>query len=97
MSAFQQNVTDAIEEGVAEIAERQYALGSKVDARANRIEDEVQNLANEIHNKVVEPHFHIYFISIFRNQETNLGNLIIENFQCSHFLHNVYSSSSYSS
>ena len=59
MSAFQQNVTDAIEEGVADIAEGQDALGRKVDARANRIEDEVQNLANEIHNKVVEPHFHI--------------------------------------
>ena len=37
-SAAEQNVTDAVEEGVAELAEQIGAQGRKVDARASRIE-----------------------------------------------------------
>ena len=58
MSAAEQNVTDAVEDGVAEIVEQIDAHGNKITAEHARTR-EVQNLANEIHNKVVEPCFNI--------------------------------------
>ena len=54
-----QNDTGAVEDGIAELAEGQAALGRKIGAEHARTRDEIQSLASKIHSKVVEPHIHI--------------------------------------